>query len=110
MECVFEGMPLEDWPTVSQPTGDAAPLSKEVFNCIKLALPAASKDMCRCYGAECSICYQPDRLDSGLHTGVGMDDAGVVMLAVTSVPLAVAGWIGRTCYMVVKVLGNKKEE
>jgi hypothetical protein len=39
-----------------------------------------------------------------------MDDAGVVMLAVTSVPLAVAGWIGRTCYVAVKVLGNKKEE
>ena len=39
-----------------------------------------------------------------------IDDPGVVMLAVTSVPVAVAGWIGRTCYVAVKVLGNKKEE
>jgi len=33
-----------------------------------------------------------------------------VMLAITSVPIAVAGWIGRTCYGAVKVLGNKKGE
>jgi hypothetical protein len=37
-----------------------------------------------------------------------MDDIGVIMLAVTSVPIAVAGWIGRTCYVAVKVLGNKE--
>jgi DNA polymerase III sliding clamp (beta) subunit (PCNA family) len=47
MERVFEGMPLEDWPAVRQPTSDTAPLSKEVFNRIKLALPAASKDASR---------------------------------------------------------------
>ena len=37
-----------------------------------------------------------------------MDDLGMVMLTVTSVPIAVAGWIGRTCYVAVKVLGNKE--
>ena len=47
LERVFETMPLDDWPAVSQPTGDTAPLSKEVFNRIKLALPAASKDASR---------------------------------------------------------------
>ena len=39
-----------------------------------------------------------------------IDDAGVVMLAITSVPIAVAGWIGRTCHVAVKVLGNKEGE
>jgi uncharacterized membrane protein YkvA (DUF1232 family) len=37
-----------------------------------------------------------------------IDDLGVVMLAITSVPIAVAGWIGRTCYVAVRVLGNKE--
>ena len=37
-----------------------------------------------------------------------IDDLGVVILAVASVPIAVAGWIGRTCYVAVKVLGNKE--
>ncbi len=39
-----------------------------------------------------------------------IDDAGVVMLAITSVPIAVAGWIGRTCYVAVKVLGSRNNE
>ena len=39
-----------------------------------------------------------------------IDDLGVVMLAVASVPIAVAGWIGRTCYVAVRVLGNKEGE
>ena len=39
-----------------------------------------------------------------------LDDLDMVMLSIASVPVAVAGWIGRTCYVVMKVFGNKKAE
>ncbi len=47
LERVFETMPLDDWPAGNPQPGDMVPMSREVFNKIKLALPFASKDMSR---------------------------------------------------------------
>jgi hypothetical protein len=41
IERLFEIMPLDDWPTGNPKAGDMAPITAEIFNKIKLALPSA---------------------------------------------------------------------
>ena len=47
IERLFEIMPLDDWPAGNPQAGDTVPVSKEIFNKIKLALPSASSDTSR---------------------------------------------------------------
>ena len=58
MERSLEAMPLEDWPQLKTAPKVMAPISKDIFNLMKLAYPSASKDDTR--RAITGICLDKD--------------------------------------------------